>query len=115
MAFKRALLGNFRFTTYFTGNLLRDEHDRLVSLIEHTFRESTASIAIENHRTLVANLRGLALVAPFVSRSTDQQDLNGATLNYYQVGHRDKRSYTIMNLLQSTLRNSAYAYLRTEL
>lgn len=61
----------------------------------------------------MADLTGKSIQYAFISKSTNADDLNGATVNYYQIGHRDQKSFALMNMLQSQLHNAAYAYLRT--
>jgi insulysin len=70
---------------------------------------------MENHLTRVANIHGHAVTMPIISKSANEQDPNGVTLNYYQIGHRDQKQFTIMNLLQGTLQQKAYNFLRTQL
>jgi insulysin len=113
--FRNKMLENFRFTTFFSGNILRDEAINLIDVIQDIFHETTNHIQVDNHLTRVANIHGQSIAMPIISRSANEADPNGVTLNYYQIGHRDQKQYTIMNLLQSTFQNKAYGYLRTEL
>lgn len=48
------------------------------------------------------------------SLSADEKDPNAVTLNYYQIGRRNKKNYAIMQLLSGLMNNHAYASLRTE-
>ncbi|CAD8081384.1 unnamed protein product [Paramecium primaurelia] len=113
--FQKEMLENFRFTTYFTGNILRDEVQSLQNQIPKIFDESTSHIRIQNHITQVSDLSRKSIVYSLVSKSTNQLDTNGVTLNYYQIGYRDQKQLAMMNLLYKILHNAAYAYLRTQL
>jgi insulysin len=87
--FRNKMLENFRFTTFFAGNIVRNEVDDLVDAIKGVFHESTSHIQMDNHLTRVANIHGQSITMPIISRSANEGDTNGVTLNYYQIGHRD--------------------------
>ncbi|CAD8118614.1 unnamed protein product [Paramecium sonneborni] len=46
---------------------------------------------------------------------SDKGDLNGVTLNYYQIGQRTQENYALMKILQPLLNSQAYNHLRTDL
>lgn len=108
------MLANFRYTTFFAGNVLREQADRLVSGIRDVFQETTSHIQINNQLLKVIDLRGRSITLPSISLSSDTKDQNAITLNYYQIGKRDRQTYAIMALLQGTLSNQAFEYLRTD-
>lgn len=115
LQFKTEMLENFRFTTLFTGNVLRSEADEFVHTLKSTLNLKSSHAKTHHHDYDVLNIQGNSFVYPMMSMKKDPTDLNAVTLNYYQIGHRDKKSYAIMQLLSSTLRNRAFNYLRTEL
>ena len=77
------MMQNFRFTSFFFGNILRDEADDIMSKIKQTFHESTSHIHWDNHLIIVAGLEGKYVSVAFKSKASDPKDLNGMTLNYY--------------------------------
>ncbi|KAM3136308.1 hypothetical protein pb186bvf_011607 [Paramecium bursaria] len=112
--FQQQYFKNFRLTTFFSGNILRNEVDDLVHSVRQIFHESSYFTNEESHQFNVKDLKGKSIVVAMKHRGSDETDLNGVTINYYQIGHRNKKNFAIMNLIQSFMHNHAFQYLRTE-
>ena len=108
-------MSNFRYTSFFTGNIFKEESDRFMTQMNGIFNDRTNDVVIERREFDVINYSGRSIIVPLVSESNDEQDVNGATMNYYLIGGRDERNKAIIDLIKHKFRNDAYEYLRTEL
>ena len=108
-------MSNFRYTSFFTGNIFKEESDRFMTQMNGIFNDRTNDVVIERREFDVINYSGRSIIVPLVSESNDEQDVNGATMNYYLIGSRDERNKAIIDLIKHKFRNDAYEYLRTEL
>ncbi|CAD8142121.1 unnamed protein product [Paramecium octaurelia] len=105
---------NFRVSSFVSGNILRSEVEDLLHSIRKVFHKSSSHTSEEPHVFNIRDLTNKNVVVPLIHKGGDSNDVNGVTINYYQIGHRNKKNFAIMNLIQQFFHNHAFQYLRTE-
>ncbi|CAK55760.1 unnamed protein product (macronuclear) [Paramecium tetraurelia] len=105
---------NFRVSSFVSGNILRSEVEDLLHTIRKVFHKSSSHTSEEPHVFNIRDFTNKKVVVPLTHKGGDNNDVNGATINYYQIGHRNKKNFAIMNLIQQFFHNHAFQYLRTE-
>ena len=85
-----------------------------VDLVKDSLHYDVATEADKSHSLQIIDLKGKSIVYAFQSKSSDENDLNGVTLNYYQIGKRTEKQFALMATLQGLLQAQAYSYLRTK-
>jgi insulysin len=110
--FKSRFLRNYRFTSFFTGNIFKEEAEQLVAYLRSNDRSNRVELAKRNFQ--VVSTRGRSIVVPMVSESADPLDTNGVTMNYYLIGYREEKTRAVVELIRTKFRSEAYEYLRTQ-
>ncbi|CAD8052007.1 unnamed protein product [Paramecium sonneborni] len=105
---------NFRVSSFVSGNILRSEVEDLLHTIRKVFHKSSSHTSEEPHVFNIRDFSNKNVVVPLIHKGGDNSDVNGVTINYYQIGHRNKKNFAIMNLIQQFFHNHAFQYLRTE-
>ncbi|CAD8048703.1 unnamed protein product [Paramecium sonneborni] len=105
---------NFRVSSFVSGNILRSEVEDLLHTIRKVFHKSSSHTSEEPHVFNIRDFTNKNVVVPLIHKGGDNSDVNGVTINYYQIGHRNKKNFAIMNLIQQFFHNHAFQYLRTE-
>ncbi|CAD8148619.1 unnamed protein product [Paramecium pentaurelia] len=112
--FHQNYFSNFRVSSFVSGNILRSEVEDLLHSIRKVFHKSSSHTSEEPHVFNIRDFTNKNVVFPLIHKGGDNNDVNGVTINYYQIGHRNKKNFAIMNLIQQFFHNHAFQYLRTE-
>lgn len=92
--FQRKIMRQSKLTGLFVGNILKDETLELGEVLKSYNPQGSKSF--KSAKTQTINLRGKNVIFALSSLSADESDPNAVTLNYYQIGRRNKKNYAIM-------------------
>ncbi|CAD8053672.1 unnamed protein product [Paramecium sonneborni] len=113
----RDIMNNVQYSSLFIGNIDQTEATQLSDEVQQCARskESTLNDNEIKDKIQIINLKGKNLIDSKLIESGDNDDINGVTLNYYQIGQRKQMNKALMKLLEPILNQQAYNYLRTDL
>ncbi|CAK60147.1 unnamed protein product (macronuclear) [Paramecium tetraurelia] len=112
----KEVLQNSIQSSLLIGNLDQKNAQDFSSELQYCIKDRNSKVEQSQSKPTISvlSLKGKNLVfAKFVE--SDKGDLNGAILNYYQIGKRTSENYALMKILQPLLYSQAYSYLRTDL
>ncbi|CAD8092428.1 unnamed protein product [Paramecium primaurelia] len=109
------ILQNSIQSSLLIGNIDQKNAQDLSTDLQNCIQDKEGQIEKQTRLPIsVLSLNGKNWVfAKFVEQ--DKGDLNGVTLNYYQIGQRNQQNYALMKILQPVLNSQAYNHLRTDL
>ncbi|CAD8204068.1 unnamed protein product [Paramecium octaurelia] len=112
----KEVLQNSMQSSLLIGNLDQKNAQDFSSELQNCIQDRNSKVEQSQTKTPISvlSLRGKNWV--FVKRvESDKGELNGAILNYYQIGKRTQENYALMKILQPLLNSQAYNHLRTDL
>ncbi|CAK74950.1 unnamed protein product (macronuclear) [Paramecium tetraurelia] len=113
----RDIMNNVQYSSLFIGNIDQSEATELSDEVQSCTKNKESSSTQDNIQDKVAiiDLKGKNLIDSRFIESGNDDDINGVTLNYYQIGQRKQMNQAFIKLLEPILNQQAYNYLRTDL
>ncbi|CAD8138831.1 unnamed protein product [Paramecium octaurelia] len=113
----RDIMNNVQYSSLFIGNIDQSEATKISDEVQSCTNNREQSSVSDNIQDKVAiiNLKGKNLIDSRFIESGNDDDINGVTLNYYQIGQRKQMNQAFIKLLEPILNQQAYNYLRTDL
>ncbi|CAD8135109.1 unnamed protein product [Paramecium pentaurelia] len=111
------IMNNVKYSSLLIGNIDQSDASKISDEIQSCSTNKETSSAQDNLQEKVAiiNLKGKHIIDSRFIQSGNDDDINGVTLNYYQIGQRKQMNQAFMKLLEPILNQQAYNYLRTDL
>jgi insulysin len=112
-SFKGSFLNSVRVQGLFLGNLLNTTAQNTIINMKSSMNLSNENFLLNSFKENITNINGKNLVHRTINQN--DKDNNNLAMNYYQLGLHSLENYTKLWLLENTLNNEAFSYLRSEL